>query len=264
MQTCFMRRMDQLKLVATAFVCIVVVAGMSGSLQAEVYKWQDENGVIRYSNYPPKDPSRLLEQLVPATIPQVQSPEGTMYYFSLPEQIPLRERPDPISLSPEKIEEILKTPEVKASPSPSAVEVDLAMVLTRLEQVENALQYEIMNRLKLEHESAKSRTMTDDLAHQNRVLRQTVAHVELELNRLQQTVAIAQADRLQALEEQMTALRTTLPTSQPTKTAKKTTAQTGPAAKRTVSAVSRVQKKEQSQQVEQIVAAWLKKMTVNH
>ena len=42
-------------------VFTLVFLGSMGSLQAEIYKWQDETGTIHYSNTPPNDLSRILE-----------------------------------------------------------------------------------------------------------------------------------------------------------------------------------------------------------
>lgn len=169
-------------------VFTLVFLGSVGSLHAEIYKWQDETGMIHYSNTPPNDLSRILEKFSTEKVPLVEDANGVVYYLNVPIGSTEADIPE-ITISPEMLKEIMKDAPATQVQSPAQSFPDMTAVTIRLAEVENALEREIGSRLNWEHEYARAQTLVKDLESQNKVLRLALTEMGKELEGVQEAVA---------------------------------------------------------------------------
>ena len=123
------------------------------SLEAEVYKWQDETGAVRYSNKPPEDESRILEQIPTEKVPLVEDTDGVVYYLNVPvgdagKDIFESDMSGQMMLSPELVNEPTKETAVKPIYPSLESPLDLTALTVRLAEVEKALEKDEARKLK--------------------------------------------------------------------------------------------------------------------
>jgi hypothetical protein len=171
-------------------VFTLVFLGPIGSLQAEIYKWQDEAGTIHYSNTPPNDLTRILERYPTEKVPLVEDANGIVYYLNVPVGSTEMDIPE-ITVSPETLREIMKDVPADQVQAPAQPSPDMTTLTIRLAEVENALEREIGNRLKWEHGYARAQTLVKDLESQNKVLRLALTQMRNDLERVQEAVVVS-------------------------------------------------------------------------
>lgn len=171
-------------------VFTLVFLGPIGSLQAEIYKWQDEAGTIHYSNTPPNDLTRILEKYPTKKVPLVEDTNGIVYYLNVPVESTKMDIPE-ITVSPEVLKEIVKDAPADQVQAPAQPSPDMTVLTIRLAEVENALEREIGNRLKWEHGYARAQTLVKDLESQNKVLRLALTQMRNDLERVQEAVVVS-------------------------------------------------------------------------
>jgi hypothetical protein len=80
---------------------------------AEIYRWQDHEGVIRYSNTLPDDNSLEIEVIPTQRIPLLEDENGVVYYLhvpdgTLPQNLVTEEAHRQLNLPPEVLERLNK------------------------------------------------------------------------------------------------------------------------------------------------------------
>ena len=168
----------------------LVFLGALMSLRAEIYKWQDETGTIRYSNHPPDDPARILETIPTEQVPMVQDTDGVMYYLNVPAQDgPAGDAKltdiEPMTLSPDMLNQVLQQ-----TSSPNSA-IDLTALTLRLSELERALQQETRQRLRWEQQYDAAQTRIATLETQNGRLKSSLTQVERKLTTLQNTPTVS-------------------------------------------------------------------------
>ncbi|MBD3305518.1 DUF4124 domain-containing protein, partial [candidate division KSB3 bacterium] len=72
-----LQKLYRSKLLHFSLVLLLILIGLPYA-PAEMYRWQDPDGVIRYANTPPKDSSRVLEIIPTKRIPLVEDTNGVV------------------------------------------------------------------------------------------------------------------------------------------------------------------------------------------
>ena len=179
------------------FLCATISAG------AEIYKWQDERGTIRYSNKLPADPARILERIPTQNVPLVENTNGAVYYLNFPPENPQKNISAPdvpeFTVSPEIVKELTKDTPVAPLQSAVPPSPELTALTLRLAEVEKTLAHETENRVQREQEYAQTQVIVKNLENQNTTLKLVFAQMEKELEQLRGTVA--------ASDRELTALK---------------------------------------------------------
>ncbi len=191
------------KIVLSLLFCVMLL-GWVLPPSAEIYRWQDHEGVIRYSNTPPDDNSLEIEVIPTQRIPLLEDENGVVYYLhvpdgTLPQNLVTEESHKHLNLPPEVLERLIQ--EVSQIPSPAAKEPspDLTALTIRLTELERSLQQETANRQRWEQEYRQTQSHTKELEQQNDSLRLALTEIQTKFEHLQQT--------LEASQKQMAALQ---------------------------------------------------------
>ena len=198
--------------ISVTMILVMMLAGI-GNLSAEIYRWQDTDGVIRYSNTPPDDETLLLDVIPTKRIPLIEDTNGTVYYLNVPEgeaaqEIPVQDMIDQLKLPPDVIEQILREAAPAAEPvtpaAPTAGTTDLSLMAVRLSELESTLEREIGKRQQREQAYLEAQSKASVLEQQNAQLKLEVDRVESQLAKLQKTVTLTdmQLANLQAPSSQ--------------------------------------------------------------
>jgi hypothetical protein len=165
---------------------LVVLVGVGASVNAEIYKWQDEAGITYYSNHPPKHPVRHLDTIPGHSLSSEQTTPSPLYYSAAPEQ----NNTEKFTVPPEVLQELLYKDVVKVAVSkPSAPDFSNMTALTmRLAELENTLQREIKNRLGLEYQHTQARSIINALQQQNYTLHTSLKRMQKDLEQVRGTV----------------------------------------------------------------------------
>jgi len=168
------------------FLCLVftfVFLGVTALVPAEIYKWQDETGMIHYSNTPPSDRSRILELYPTEKVPLVEDTTGIVYYLNVPGRNTEVDIPE-ITVSPEVLNDIMKDASAAQVQSPAQAFPDMTALTVRLAEVEKALEREIESRLKREQEYNQAQMLVKDMDSQNKALRLALTQMGTDLKQL--------------------------------------------------------------------------------
>ena len=188
-----------LKKILPCIICVIVLLGAVFTPHAEIYRWQDQDGIIRYSNIPPEDKSLILDTIPTKRVPLVEDANGTVYYLNVPDgnlgkNIPAQEFLEQVTLPPEVLDELMQDASTQtAQTSTEASQPQNLTVLTvRLAELEGALEREITNRLKWEQEYLKTQSHAKELEQQNTTLKVALAQMEGRIDKLQKTVDLSE------------------------------------------------------------------------
>lgn len=186
------------RLVVMSLICVVAFLGIIISLNAEIYKWRDETGLIYYSNHPPSDPSRILEIIPSQNASPASQGEDKVYYLA----VPGGQGSDSFTVPPQVLQELFnQQPQAVAQTQSLPSEApDMTALTMRLAEVEQALQREIETRLRWEYQYAQAQSVIKALQAQNRTLNIALASMEDDINQLRGTV-IASDMQVTALKQ---------------------------------------------------------------
>lgn len=178
------------KITLSLLFCIVLL-GWVLTPSAEIYRWQDRDGVIRYSNTPPDDTSLILEKIPTQRIPLIEDTNGTVYYLHVPEGASPTITPDqtgrePLTLPPEVVEQLLQEASQPAPAMMNTAAPDLTPLTMRLTELEQSLRQEMTKRQQWEQEYQRTRTYTKELEQQNQTLTLALAEMETKLAAFEQ------------------------------------------------------------------------------
>lgn len=168
------------------FACMMLAAALFTGEQptsAEIYRWKDVDGTIRYSNTTPGESAEILDVIPTRRVPLVEAQDGTVYYLNVPERI------DQLNLPPDMLDELLKpAPAPKAETPASAAKesdaADMAEILKRLTDLESSLQREIAARQKWERAYEEIRSDAKRLEQENTALTRTLDNTRSTLDAL--------------------------------------------------------------------------------
>ncbi|GAK58682.1 chromosome segregation ATPases [Candidatus Vecturithrix granuli] len=185
------------KIILSLLFCVILL-GWVLTPSAEIYRWQDREGVIRYSNTPPEDQSLVIEAIPTERIPLLEDENGMIYYLHVPEgsstQNPSSQQvPGQLALPPEVLDRLVHEasqtiPPIAKEPSP-----DLTALTIRLAELERSLKQEMNNRQQWEQEYRQTQSYTKELEQQNERLKLAVAQMQTKFEQLQQTVDASKA-----------------------------------------------------------------------
>jgi len=171
----------------------------SGLASAEIYRWKDANGTVRYSNRPPDDPSLLLDALPLKQPPSEQSQKNSSYYLQSQGKETLQQE-----FSGNKIERFVlpsnvvdnaltNAPSVAEKPSQQSANDDaMTALLSRMNDLEQRLQQATANQTDWEQKYQQAMLQTEQLEEQNRLLRQTISEMQATLQQFQEMIASSQ------------------------------------------------------------------------
>ena len=150
---------------------------------AEIYRWKDVDGTIRYSNTKPGESAEILDVIPTRRVPLVEAQDGTVYYLNVPERI------DQLNLPPDMLDELLKpAPAPKAETAANAAKegdaADMAEILKRLTDLESSLQREIAARQTWERAYEEIRSDAKRLEQENTALTRTLDNTRSTLDAL--------------------------------------------------------------------------------
>lgn len=162
---------------------------------AEIYRWQDKDGAIQYSNTPPEDESLILDVIPTRRIPIVEDANGTIYYLNIPvgnlnNNFPMQEVLDQVALPPEILDQLVEETPITAIEVSRQPPLDVTALTVRLTELENTLKQEMTNRLEWKQEYLKSQSYINDLEQHNKTLKLALAQMETKIEKLQKTVAV--------------------------------------------------------------------------
>lgn len=150
---------------------------------AEIYRWKDVDGTVRYSNTKPGESIEILDVIPTRRVPLVEAQDGTVYYLNVPERI------DQLNLPPDMLDELLKpAPAPKAETAANAAKegdaADMAEILKRLTDLESSLQREIAARQTWERAYEEIRSDAKRLEQENTALTRTLDNTRSTLDAL--------------------------------------------------------------------------------
>ncbi len=207
------RRTSYRLAIAALSGAILLTSGLSS---AEIYRWKDANGMMRYSNRPPDDPALLLDAMPLKQPPAEHTPQGGGYYLQTPGKETLQQEfsgnaVERLVLPSGVVEhlltdtpnpaEVLSQPPVTETVTPDTAEVplqesvpndDMATLLSRVTDLEQSLQQAINSRMEWEQTYQQSLSQTEQLEQQNRLLRETTVEMQRTLQQFQDIVASSQ------------------------------------------------------------------------
>ena len=168
------------------FACMILAAALftgERPTSAEIYRWKDVDGTVRYSNTKPGESAEILDVIPTRRVPLVEAQDGTVYYLNVPERI------DQLNLPPDMLDELLKpAPAPKAETPASAAKesdaADMAEILKRLTDLESSLQREIAARQKWERAYEEIRSDAKRLEQENTALTRTLDNTRSTLDAL--------------------------------------------------------------------------------
>lgn len=168
------------------FACMILAAVLftgERPTSAEIYRWKDVDGTIRYSNTKPGESAEILDVIPTRRVPLVEAQDGTVYYLNVPERI------DQLNLPPDILDDLLKpAPAPKAETPASAAKesdaADMAEILKRLTDLESSLQREIAARQKWERAYEEIRSDAKRLEQENTALTRTLDNTRSTLDAL--------------------------------------------------------------------------------
>lgn len=203
------KRMKTEKRARRAFhgLVIAVLSGAilltSGLASAEVYRWKDASGTVRYSNRPPDDPTLLLDAMPLKQPPQEQTRTSGSYYLqSQGKEAQQQEfsgnHVERLVLPSNVIDNVLKDePNAAQMPAqPSANDDAMAALLARMNDLEQRLQQATANQTGWEQKYQQALLQTEQVEEQNRLLRQTIAEMQTTLRQFQEIIASSQNLRI--------------------------------------------------------------------
>ncbi len=164
--------------------------------QAEIYRWKDDKGVVRYSNAPPKGERAKLMDVIPThRVPLVEDADGTVYYLNLPDSkltqdMSFQDVLDQLSLPADVLDELMEEASVKAKTAEAG---PLSTVTFRLAELEQALERETTKRLKWEQEFLKTQSRNKELEQRNEQLQLVLVNMETKIDRVQKAVVVSEA-----------------------------------------------------------------------
>lgn len=168
------------------FACMMLAAALftgERPTSAEIYRWKDVDGTVRYSNTKPGESAEILDVIPTRRVPLVEAQDGTVYYLNVPERI------DQLNLPPDMLDELLKpAPAPKAETAANAAKegdaADMAEILKRLTDLESSLQREIAARQKWERAYEEIRSDAKRLEQENTALTRTLDNTRSTLDAL--------------------------------------------------------------------------------
>ncbi len=179
------------------FICLFMLSARGLDPYAEIYRWKDTEGVIRYSNAPPDDQSSILDIIPTRQIPLVEDEDGKVYYLNVPDgeavkDLPRQEVPGQVTLPQEVLDKLLEESKAVAAPSQASGSVDFTAMTFRLTELENTLEREITNRLEWEQKYVQSIARANEFEEQNHTLKLALRQMEAKVDKLQKAVALAE------------------------------------------------------------------------
>ena len=168
------------------FACMILAAALftgERPTSAEIYRWKDVDGTIRYSNTKPGESAEILDVIPTRRVPLVEAQDGTVYYLNVPERI------DQLNLPPDMLDELLNpAPAPKAETAANAAKdgdaADMAEILKRLTDLESSLQREIAARQKWERAYEEIRSDAKRLEQENTALTRALDNTRSTLDAL--------------------------------------------------------------------------------
>lgn len=168
------------------FACMMLAAALftgERPTSAEIYRWKDVDGTVRYSNTKPGESIEILDVIPTRRVPLVEAQDGTVYYLNVPERI------DQLNLPPDMLDELLKpAPAPKAETAANAAKegdaADMAEILKRLTDLESSLQREIAARQTWERAYEEIRSDAKRLEQENTALTRTLDNTRSTLDAL--------------------------------------------------------------------------------
>ncbi len=168
------------------FACMMLAAALFAGerpTSAEIYRWKDVDGTVRYSNTKPGESAEILDVIPTRRVPLVEAQDGTVYYLNVPERI------DQLNLPPDMLDELLKpAPTPKAETAANAAKegdaADMAEILKRLTDLESSLQREIAARQTWERAYEEIRSDAKRLEQENTALTRTLDNTRSTLDAL--------------------------------------------------------------------------------
>ena len=188
------------------FLLLVWSAAFFGVIfmaQADIYKWQDDTGVVYYSNHPPADLSRIIE-IIPSENAASDSADGPgnepkVYYFSSPNGQPS----ESFTVPPEVLQELFdEQPQAVATNAPPSNGPDLSALTMQLAHIERTLQQEVEARVQWQQQYAQAQSVIKTLEQQNQALNTALATMEDDIDFLRGTV-VASDMEVTALKQGM-------------------------------------------------------------
>ena len=189
--------MKKSMLITTMFLLILSImplTAVSPSL-AEIYRWKDEQGVVRYSNAAPKgDESKVLDVIPTRRVPLVEDADGKVYYLNLPDSeltqdMSFQDVLDQLTLPADVLDELMEEASAKAQ---EAEAEPLSTVTFRLTELEEALEREITKRLEWEQEYLKSQARGKHLEQRNEQLQLALVDMGSKIDKVQKAVALSE------------------------------------------------------------------------
>ncbi len=184
------------------FLLLVWSAAFFGVIfmaQADIYKWQDDTGVVYYSNHPPADLSRIIEIIPSENAASNSGNEPKVYYFSSPGEQPN----ESFTVPPEVLQELFdEQPQAAAIKAPSGNAPDLSALTMQLAKVERTLQQEVDARVQWQRQYTQAQSVIKTLEQQNRALNTTLAGMKEDMDFLRGTV-VASDMEVTALKQGM-------------------------------------------------------------
>ena len=184
------------KLAITALSGAILLT--SNIATAEIYRWKDANGMIRYSNRPPDDPALLLDAMPLTQPPLEQRQQGSSYYLQSSGK---EERQQ--AFSGNHVERLVlpsqaTDPAVESAAETPAQQPDrddaMAVLLSRMAELEQRLEQTTTNPADWESEYQQTLLQTEQLEQQNLLLRETITDMQLMLKQYETIVASSQQE----------------------------------------------------------------------
>ena len=163
--------------------------------QAEIYRWKDAKGVVRYSNAAPvSEDAEMLDVIPTRRIPLVEDADGQVYYLNLPDgrltqDMSFQDVLDQLTLPADVLDELVEEASAKAK---AAEAEPLSTVTFRLTELEEALEREITKRLEWEQEYVKSQSRSKELEQRNEHLQLALADMGSKIDKVQKAVALSE------------------------------------------------------------------------
>lgn len=186
------------KLAITALSGAILLT--SNIATAEIYRWKDANGMIRYSNRPPDDPALLLDAMPLKQPPLEQRQQGSSYYLQSSGK---EERQQ--AFSGNQVERLVlpsqtTNPAVESAaetPAPQpAQNDDMAALLSRMTELEQRLEETTDYRTDWEVKYQQTLLQTEQLEQQNSLLHETITDMQLTLKQFETIVASSQQETI--------------------------------------------------------------------
>ena len=186
------------KLAITALSGAILLT--SNIASAEIYRWKDANGMIRYSNRPPDDPALLMDAMPLKQPPLEQRQQGSSYYLqSTGKEEQQQEfsgnQVERLILPPQAVDPALaNTAETPVQPPDQ--DDAMAALLSRMTELEQRLEQTTDPQTDWDVKYQQTLLQTEQLEQQNRLLHETITDMQLTLKQYETIIASSQQETI--------------------------------------------------------------------